>query len=148
MLLTNASLGYENNSPQGSVFLKGQFDYDDTWRWGFNINRASSADYIRDFRLGPDLGGDINLLTSQVYLEGFGVGAYSRLDTKFYQATNRRSPTPSCRSCCRAGETGPLSKCSRWLMPKTFSDCSADCRSASAWFRVDSACCRSASAIA
>jgi LPS-assembly protein len=88
MLLTNASAGYEDNSPQGSVYLKGQFDYDDTWRWGFNINRASSADYVRDFRLGPDLGSDVNLLSSQIYAEGFGVGAYSRLDTHFYQASN------------------------------------------------------------
>ena len=88
MLLVNASAGYEDNSPQGSAYLKGQFDFDDTWRWGFNINRASSADYVRDFRLGPDLGSDINLLSSQIYVEGFGVGAYSRLDTKFYQATN------------------------------------------------------------
>src|SRR5580700_10693418 len=88
LLQTNVSAGYDENSPQGTVFSKGQFDYDDTWRWGFNLNRASSADYVRDFRLGPDLGGDINLLSSQIYLEGFGVGAYSRIDTKFYQATN------------------------------------------------------------
>jgi LPS-assembly protein len=87
-LLTNVSAGYDDHSLQGSLYLKGQFDYDDTWRWGFNINRASSADYTRDFRLGPDLGGDINLLASQIYVEGFGVGAYSRLDTKFYQGVN------------------------------------------------------------
>jgi len=87
-LLTNASAGYENNSPQGSIYLNGQFDYDDTWRWGFNVNRASSGTYVNDFRLSPDLGSDINLLTSQIYLEGFGVGAYSRLDTKFYQGVN------------------------------------------------------------
>ena len=29
---------------------------DDTWRWGFDIARASSADYIRDFHLGGQLG--------------------------------------------------------------------------------------------
>ena len=80
MLVTNASAGYEFGSPQGSIYSKGQFDYDDTWRWGFNINRASSPDYVRDFRLGPDLGSDISLLTSQIYVEGFGEGAYSRLD--------------------------------------------------------------------
>ncbi len=87
-LLTNASGGYDDNSVQGSIYLKGQFDYDDTWRWGFNINRASSADYTRDFRLGPDFGSDISLLTSQIYVEGFGEGAYSRLDSKFYEAVN------------------------------------------------------------
>jgi LPS-assembly protein len=88
ILLTNVSTGYDDHSLQGTAYLKGQFDYDDTWRWGFNINRTSSANYVRDFRLGPDLGSDIGLLSSQLYLEGFGVGAYSRLDSKFYQATN------------------------------------------------------------
>jgi LPS-assembly protein len=39
-LVTNASVGYEDGSPQGTIFVKGQFNYDDTWRWGFNINRA------------------------------------------------------------------------------------------------------------
>jgi LPS-assembly protein len=88
VLLTNTSLGYDDHSLQGTAYLKGQFDFDDTWRWGFNINRASSANYVRDFRLGPDLGGDTSLLTSQIYAEGFGVGAYSRIDTKFYQSVN------------------------------------------------------------
>ncbi len=87
-LLANASLGYEFNSPQATAFVTGQFAYDDTWRWGFTINRASSADYIRDFRLSPDIGGNQDLLASSIYLEGFGVGAYSRLDTDFYQSTN------------------------------------------------------------
>jgi LPS-assembly protein len=87
-LLANASLGYEFNSPQATAYINGQFSYDDTWRWGFDINRASSADYVRDFRLGPDLGADPSLLASTIYLEGFGVGAYTRLDTSFYQSTN------------------------------------------------------------
>jgi LPS-assembly protein len=87
-LLTNVSAGQDQGSPQGTVYLKGLFDYDNTWRWGFNINRASSADYIRDFRLGPELGTDPSLLTSQIYIEGFGQGAYSRVETRFYQGVN------------------------------------------------------------
>jgi LPS-assembly protein len=88
MLLTNTSLGYDDDSLQGTLYLKGQFNYDDTWRWGFNVNRASSANYIRDFRLGQDFGSDASLLASQIYVEGFGQGAYSRVDTKFYQSVN------------------------------------------------------------
>ena len=88
MLLTNLSTGYEYHSPQGTAYLKGLFDYDDTWRWGFNVNRTSSMDYVRDFHLGPDLGTDPNLLASQIFVEGFGQGAYTRLDTRFYQSTN------------------------------------------------------------
>ena len=87
-LLVNASGGDVDGSPQGSFMSQGQFVYDDTWRWGFNINRASSANYVRDFHLTEGLSGDQNVLTSQIYVEGFGVGSYTRLDTKFYQALN------------------------------------------------------------
>jgi LPS-assembly protein len=84
-LLINGSAGYLNGSPQGTFVARGQFDYDDTWRWGFDINRASSSLFVRDFHIGTGLNGDPNLLTSQIYVEGFGEGAYSRLDTRFYQ---------------------------------------------------------------
>ncbi|MDE2514464.1 MAG: LPS-assembly protein LptD [Rhodospirillales bacterium] len=87
-LTADGSLGYLDNSPQGTLYLNGQFDYDQNWRWGFNINRASSSTYINDFHLSHDLGSDINLLTSQIYVEGFGQGAYTRLDTRFYQGIN------------------------------------------------------------
>lgn len=65
----------------GHVFAKGLFAIDDTWRWGFDINRASSLRYMRDFRVqnwAP-------VLASQVYLEGFGQGSYTRLDARTYQ---------------------------------------------------------------
>ena len=50
--LVNGTVGYLDNSPQATISAKGQFDYNDTWRWGFDINRASSADYVRNFRVG------------------------------------------------------------------------------------------------
>jgi len=84
-LLLETSAGYVDNGPQGTIATKSQFDYNDTWRWGFDINRASSSDYVRDFRFGNGYNLDPNLLTSQIYGEGFGEGAYARLDTKFYQ---------------------------------------------------------------
>ena len=68
-------------SPAGHVFAKGLFAIDDTWRWGFDINRASSLRYMRDFRVqnwAP-------VLQSQIYLEGFGQGSYTRLDARAYQ---------------------------------------------------------------
>jgi LPS-assembly protein len=89
ILTLNTSAGYLDNSPQGTIYAKGQFDLNNTWRWGFNIARVSSSDYIRDFHLGTaELGTDPNTFTSQIYAEGFGEGAYSRLDTKFYQSLN------------------------------------------------------------
>jgi LPS-assembly protein len=87
-LLVNTSGGYVNNSPQGSFVSTGQFAYDDTWRWGFTVNRASSSDYVRDFHLVEGLTGDQNVLTSTFYVEGFGEGSYARLDSKFYQGMN------------------------------------------------------------
>ncbi|HEY4172542.1 MAG TPA: LPS assembly protein LptD [Rhodopila sp.] len=87
-LLLNTSAGYVDNSPQGSLVASGQFNYDDTWRWGFNVNRASSTDYVRDFHLVEGLAGNQNVLTSQLYLEGFGVGSYTRIDAKSYQGLN------------------------------------------------------------
>ncbi len=80
----NGSAGYLDHSLQGTIFAQGRFNYDDTWRYGFDIERASSSDYVRDFHLS-NIVGNPNLLTSQVYLEGFGQGAYSRVDVRFYQ---------------------------------------------------------------
>lgn len=93
--IANVSGAREYGSPQGSIYTKGQFTIDDTWRWGFNINRASSADYVRDFHLGPDFGSDITTLSSQIYLEGFGDGAYTRVDMKFYQSSNLAVSSPT-----------------------------------------------------
>jgi LPS-assembly protein len=84
-MILETSAGYVDNSAQGTIATKGQFDFDDTWRWGFDINRASSSDFVRDFRFGNGYNLDPNLLSSQVYVEGFGEGSYSRLDTRFYQ---------------------------------------------------------------
>ena len=87
-LTVNPSIGHIDNSLQGSIASSGQFSWDDTWRWGFNVNRASSSDYVRDFHLTSGLSGDPNILFSQFYLEGFGEGAYARLDSKVYQGLN------------------------------------------------------------
>jgi LPS-assembly protein len=85
-LLVNLSAGYIDDSPQGSLAATGQFAWNDTWRWGFVVNRASSADYVRDFHVDAGLTGDPNILSSQLYAEGFGDGSYTRIDSKFYQS--------------------------------------------------------------
>jgi LPS-assembly protein len=84
----DGSAAYTDHSAQGALYARGQFNLNDTWRWGFNIARASSSDYIRDFHLGGQLGTDANVLASQIYGEGFGQGAYSRFDVRFYQSLN------------------------------------------------------------
>jgi LPS-assembly protein len=95
MLSLNVSGGYLDNSPQGSIASTGRFNYDDTWRWGFDINRASSTDYVRDFHVVQGLTSDANVLTSQFFVEGFGQGAYTRLDSKLYQGLNGALNTSS-----------------------------------------------------
>ncbi|OJW23351.1 MAG: hypothetical protein BGO51_15920 [Rhodospirillales bacterium 69-11] len=84
----NASGGYLDNSPQGTIGGRGLFNLDENWRWGFDVSRASSVDFVRNFHFTTGLAGDANVLSSQVFLEGFGQGAYARVDTKFYQSLN------------------------------------------------------------
>ena len=77
----DGSIAGDNGKLQGSVFTSGQFAINNQWRAGFDINRASSTQYLRDFKLTTAT----DLLTSQVYVEGFGQGSYSRLDSRVYQ---------------------------------------------------------------
>lgn len=80
-LTVNGSIANAEESVGSHLFAKGQFAIDDTWRWGFDINRASSANYVRDFHIQ----GWSDILTSQLYLEGFGQGSYARIDARNYQ---------------------------------------------------------------
>lgn len=77
----DGSLANEHGGIGANVYAKGQFALDDTWRWGFDINRASSSQYVNDYRIANSP----TVLTSSVYLEGFGQGSYSRLDARAYQ---------------------------------------------------------------
>jgi LPS-assembly protein len=83
-----------NHIPQGMhagahIFSTGQFAIDDTWRWGFDLNRASSIEYLRDFHIAESQ----SILTSDIYLEGFGQGSYSRLDARAYQGLDETTTT-------------------------------------------------------
>jgi LPS-assembly protein len=84
-LFVNLGGGYELGSAQGSLATRGQFAIDDTWRWGFDINRASSSQFVLNDHVLLGLSGDSTVLPSNLYLEGFGEGSYSRLDVKAYQ---------------------------------------------------------------
>ena len=87
-MVLNGSAGYDNNSLQSAVYGRGQFAINENWRWGFTAGHATSANYVRDFRLSGTIGTDPTLISSQIYLEGFGEGAYSRLDARAYQSLN------------------------------------------------------------
>ncbi len=82
MVSINASVAQFSGDPGAHVFAKGQFAIDEVWRWGFDLQRTTSLNYMRDFRIA----GTQTVLTSQAYLEGFGQGAWTRIDTRAYQA--------------------------------------------------------------
>ncbi len=63
------------------IFAAGRFAYDDTWRYGFDIDRATTSRYLRDYRMNNVA----DVLTSRVFIEGFGTGAYTKLDSIAYQ---------------------------------------------------------------
>ncbi|ACI52774.1 Organic solvent tolerance protein [Gluconacetobacter diazotrophicus PA1 5] len=71
---------------QGYIFAQAQASITRAWRAGANINLATSADYMRDYRVS---GYGQEMLTSNVYLEGFGTGSYSRVDAQAYQGLNQ-----------------------------------------------------------
>ena len=80
-LRMDLGVGYDQKKPQASLFATGKFAYDDTWRYGFDIARASSSQYLRDYRFTNRA----DVLTSRAYIEGFGTGAYTKVDAFAYQ---------------------------------------------------------------
>ena len=82
---TNYVAPVNDKGLQGYLLAHTQFSLNDTWRYGADINVATSANYMRDYRI-TGYGADV--LGSNLYLEGFGVGSYSRIDSSFYQGLN------------------------------------------------------------
>jgi LPS-assembly protein len=76
-----ASGGQDRGEFGNAVFANGTFDLNQDWRAGFQYNRASSAQYLDDFTLLPN----VAFLTSNAYLEGFSSGAYARIDAETFQ---------------------------------------------------------------
>ena len=80
------SNGGKEHGAQAYINSRGEFNLSPHWRVGFHANRATSANYMRDYSL-PGYGNDT--LNSNAYLEGFGVGSYLRLDAQVYQGLNQ-----------------------------------------------------------
>ncbi|MHA1597361.1 MAG: LPS-assembly protein LptD [Alphaproteobacteria bacterium] len=72
---------------RGHIAAKGRFDFDDTWRWGFDINRASDDTYMSRFGFNGDntLPNSGNSLISQVFTEGFRGRNYMRATATNFQ---------------------------------------------------------------
>ena len=67
---------------RGHIFSKGRFDIDDTWRWGFDVNRAKDDTYLRRYRFGS---GSDDTLTSHLFAEGFRKRNYFSVNAYSYQ---------------------------------------------------------------
>jgi LPS-assembly protein len=80
-LSVDASSGLDDGRIQGALFANGTFDLNPSWRAGFNVQRASSVNYLNDYSILPNA----NELASDFYVEGFGDGSYARVETTFYQ---------------------------------------------------------------
>ncbi len=88
-LTIDGSIANSSSELGGHLFARGQFAIDETWRWGFDVNRASSATYMRNFRVQ----GWSEILTSRLYVEGFGQGSYARVDARSYQGLSNTIST-------------------------------------------------------
>lgn len=87
-IAVNASVGYQVREESGSgtgfaghIFARGRFSIDETYRTGFDLNRATSETYLRTWRYEPR-----RVLTSSAFVEGFwGQEGYARIDGRAYQ---------------------------------------------------------------
>lgn len=69
----------------GHIFAKGRFSLDETWRAGFDANRASSEQYLRIYRYGAQ-----RVLPTTLFTEGFwGREGFARFDARAYQGLRR-----------------------------------------------------------
>ncbi len=76
------SVEREGRELRGHVLSKGRFDLDDTWRWGFDLQRASDRTYFDRF---PFFGGFSNALTTTAYAEGFRGRNYAAANSYLFQ---------------------------------------------------------------
>ncbi|MEE8658605.1 LPS-assembly protein LptD [Acetobacteraceae bacterium EV16G] len=84
--LDNRTESTSTTGIQGYARGKVDFVINRNWRAGANVNVASSANYMRDYRI---TGYGNEVLASDGFVEGFGVGSWARLDAQLYQGLNQ-----------------------------------------------------------
>jgi len=74
---------------RGHVAAKGRFDYDETWRWGFDVNRQTDQTYMSRFGFSADntLPEITNALATQGFVEGFRDRNYFQANSTIFQST-------------------------------------------------------------
>ncbi len=68
------------NGIRGHIEAEGNFDIDETWRWGFDINRTTDDTYMRRYGLGS-----YNTLSTNVFVEGFRRRNYAAANMYAFQ---------------------------------------------------------------
>lgn len=100
--------GADDKRWRGHAFASGLFDIDETWRWGFNLKRASDELYLRRYFNIRD-----EVLTSRAFVEGFNgrnyasVTAYSFQDLRWGNPVQEPYVLPEARYNA-LGEPGSL----------------------------------------
>ena len=69
---------------RGHIDAEGRFEIDPTWRWGFDVNRASDDTYLRAYNFDTS-----RTLTSESYLEGLKGRNYAAVRGFAYQGLRR-----------------------------------------------------------
>ena len=95
--LTNAdrktrSATYKNKN-RGHIFIEGNFDHNNFWRYGFNVKRSTDDTYLRRYLFE----GATDRLKSDFYIEGFDQHHYfhaTGLTTQSQSATYESRKTP------------------------------------------------------
>lgn len=72
----------EENAFRGHIFSSGRFDLDETWRAGWDVNRATDKTYLRRYGFWNDPG---NSMISKAYAEGFRGRNYMSAEAMTFQ---------------------------------------------------------------
>jgi LPS-assembly protein len=90
--VTSANVYDDNNrrtgrtTPRSHIAGSGRFDIDETWRWGFDIARASQDNYLLRYKLFDRFSFiDRNTLTSRAFVEGFDGRSYGAAQAFSFQ---------------------------------------------------------------
>lgn len=70
----------DDNDIRGHVFGEGRFVIDPTWRWGFDLQRATDDTYLDRYEIS-----DQDQLTSRAFIEGFRQRNYAAVDFYSFQ---------------------------------------------------------------
>ena len=84
LVISGSAVRDKDQEYQSHIDATGRFDIDDHWRWGLDVERASSDDYQKIYGFGAP-----SLLTSRLYQEGFYGRSYARVEAFSFQSLEK-----------------------------------------------------------